>query len=270
MPNPMKIWQVDSFTSEPFKGNPAGVMFLKAPLSEQLMQKISREMNLSETAFIHLRINENPLIRFFTPTKEIDLCGHATLASAHIYFTEIYPNENLVTFDTKSVGSLPVQKSNDGYKMDFPLMAGEKIDINAIPPFVLNAISDISPSEAYLARDLMLVYDDEETILKAKPNFDALSKYEKWIIITSKSKNYDFISRFICAGDGILEDPVTGSAHCTLGPYWAKRLNKNKLYAYQASERGGELIVEINQNRSFITGMAVTVIEADLKIEEHL
>ncbi len=261
----MKIWQVDSFTKEPFKGNPAGVMILNHSLSDALMQKISCEMNLSESAFIFLRENKNPLIRFFTPTTEVDLCGHATLAGAHIYFTEMFANENQVTFETKSVGNLPIRKSNEGYTMDFPSRLGEKMDINAIPDYVLNAISTTRPVEAYLARDLMLVYNNEATIRQAKPNFAALENYEKWIIITSQSKEYDFISRFICAGDGLLEDPVTGSAHCTLGPYWAKRLNKNKLHAYQASERGGELHIELDQNRVFITGQAVTVIEGTLK-----
>ncbi len=261
----MKIWQVDSFTKQPFKGNPAGVMILNEPLSDELMQSISCEMNLSETAFIFLRDNEKPLIRFFTPSIEVDLCGHATLAGAHVYFTEMFPKENLIIFETKSAGNLPVRKSNEGYTMDFPSRPGVKVDIRAIPQYVLNAISTTPPIEAYLARDLMLVYDNEETIRQAQPNFAALAPYENWIIITSKAKDYDFISRFICAGDGILEDPVTGSAHCTLGPYWSKRLNKNKLQTYQASERGGELKVEINQDRVFITSHAVTVIEGTLK-----
>ncbi len=261
----MKIWQVDSFTKQLFKGNPAGVMIFSEPLSEQLMQSISGEMNLSETAFVFLRQNKNPLIRWFTPSTEVDLCGHATLAAAHIYFTEFFPNEDLVTFETTSVGNLSVQKTNDGYKMDFPSRPGEKIDINTIPQYVLDAISSTPPVDAYLARDLMLVYESEETVRQAKPNFEALNNYENWIIITSQSKDYDFISRFICAGDGILEDPVTGSAHSTLGPFWANRLNKNKLRAYQASERGGELKLELDKNRVFITGRAVTVIEGILK-----
>ncbi len=262
----MKIWQVDSFTNEPFKGNPAGVMILKEALSETLMQNIAFEMNLSETAFVYLIEGKNPLIRFFTPIAEIDLCGHATLAAAHIYLTEVYPDLDEVIFDSKLAGPLAIRKKASGYTMDFPARPGERVDLSSIPPFVLNAISDLQPIEAYQARDLMLIYADEETVRNVKPNFEALKKFDKWIIITSKSKKYDFISRFFCSDDGILEDPVTGSAHCTLGPYWSEKLKKKNLKAYQASKRGGELILEVNNNTVQITGEAITIIEGTMKL----
>lgn len=260
----MKIWQVDSFTHEPFKGNPAGVMMLNEPLNESLMQNIAFEMNLSETAFVSLS-QETPLIRFFTPIQEVDLCGHATLAAAHIYLTEIDSKKDQVVFATRQAGNLAITKHALGYTMDFPARPGEKIDIETIPASILEAISPEMPFEVYLARDLMLVYKNEETIRQAKPNFEALKQFDKWIAITSQAKDYDFISRFFCSDEGILEDPVTGSAHCTLGPYWSKKLGKSKLKAFQASKRGGELQIEVEERAVKITGQAVTVLSGHLK-----
>ena len=262
-----QFWQVDSFTTEPFKGNPAAVVILKEELSDDLMQNIAIEMNLSETAFIFLRDDANPLLRWFTPMFEIDLCGHATLASAHIYLTELMPELNIVTFDTKFVGPLNVSKANSGYVMDFPSRLGDKLEINTIPDFVLDALTtEARPHTAYKARDLMLVYDDPEVVRNMEPDFNTLMKYKDFIIVTAKSDNteYDFISRFFCADDGIAEDPVTGSAHCTLTPYWSRILGKNAMKAYQASKRGGNLHVEQTGERINITGDAVTVIEGKL------
>ncbi|MBI2790641.1 MAG: PhzF family phenazine biosynthesis protein [Gammaproteobacteria bacterium] len=263
----MKIWQVDSFANEPFKGNPAGVMILKESLSDNLMQNIAFEMNLSETAFVLLAEGKAPLIRFFTPMVEIELCGHATLAAAHIILSEIFPEKNKIEFETRWAGKLIIKKNNDKYTMTLPARPGIQVSIDSIPHFVLDAISSTKPIEAYQqTRDLMLVYENEETIYQVQPDFQALNKYDKWIIITSKSKQYDFISRFFCSGDGILEDPVTGSAHCTLGPYWAEKLVKNQLRAYQASQRGGELLVDVNEKSIDITASAITVLDGMLKI----
>ncbi len=207
------------------------------------MQNIATEMNLSETAFVLMRQGKNPYLRWFTPLFEIDLCGHATLASAHIYITEIFPDLSEVTFDTKFVGPLNVQKINSEYRMNFPFRLGEKQQISEIPQYVLEALSTARPFEAYKSRDLMLVYEDDQVIHDIAPDFKALLQYKDFIIVTAKSSNsqYDFISRFFCADDGITEDPVTGSAHCTLAPYWSKTLGKRNLKAYQASARGGEL-----------------------------
>lgn len=258
----MKFWQVDSFTDKPFSGNPAAVFVLDTPLDDQLMQDITSEMNLSETAFILNREGKNPLLRWFTPMFEIDLCGHATLAAAHIYMTNIYPKLKEVTFDTKFVGSLKVIKNNDSYTMDFPSRLGEKVNLEDIPPFVFDALSTVKPIEAYQSRDLMLVYESEQTVREMKPNFSALLDYKNFIIVTAKtSGKFDFISRFFCADDGITEDPVTGSAHCTLAPYWAMKTSKSKLNAYQASKRGGELLLEMQKDRLYITGKAITVLE---------
>lgn len=262
----MKFWQVDAFTNQPFKGNPAAVLILEQPLSDELMQNIAVEMNLSETAFVLLREGQNPLLRWYTPTMEIDLCGHATLASAHVYLTEVYPGTE-VTFDTKFVGPLNVKKEGGSYTMNFPSRPGEKVDIKDVPDFALKALSDVMPVEAFKARDLMLVYESEQVVRDIKPDFNALSKYKEFIIITAKgSGKYDFISRFFCADDGISEDPVTGSAHCTSAPYWAGKLDKTEMLAYQASARGGDLSLKLVDDRLFITGEAVTVMEGKIRI----
>lgn len=265
----LKFWQVDSFAQEPFKGNPAAVFVLDKELDDQLMQNIAVEMNLSETAFILLRDRRNPLLRWFTPMFEIDLCGHATLASAHIYLSEICPGLKEVTFDTKFVGALRVEKKQSRYTMNFPSRPGEKIDIQDIPASVLAGLGiDSKPIEAYKSRDLMLVYEDDQTIHDIKPDFSALAKYDDFIIVTAKSsdKKYDFISRFFCADDGIAEDPVTGSAHCTLTPYWSQKIGKEKLLAYQASKRGGELDLEISGDRVLISGHALTIIDGNMRV----
>lgn len=266
--NKFKFWQVDSFTNIPFKGNPAAVFVHDNPINDELMQNIAIEMNLSETAFIHLRKEQNPMLRWFTPMHEIDLCGHATLAAAQIYFREIEKSANEVIFDTQFVGNLTVRKNESSLTMKFPLRPGDAVSIESIPPFVLESLSDIKPIDARKSRDLMLVFDDEKTVLEMKPHFSALLDYKDFIIVTAKSSNpkYDFISRFFCASDGISEDPVTGSAHCTLAPYWSEKLNKNKMIAFQASKRGGLLSLELQNEHLNITGEAVTIIEGFLKL----
>ncbi len=265
----LKFWQVDAFTNQPFKGNPAAVFILREELDDELMQSIAIEMNLSETAFILIRKDQNPLLRWFTPMFEIDLCGHATLASAHIYMSELFLDLNEVTFDTKFVGPLKVEKIGQAYRMDFPSRLGDRLEVDDVPNFVLDALTTKSkPSTVYKSRDLMLVYDDEKIIYDIDPDFNALMKYKNFIIVTAKSSDseYDFVSRFFCADDGIAEDPVTGSAHCTLAPYWSDRLDKNKMKAFQASQRGGELILNVTKDRVFITGDAVTVVHGKLNV----
>ena len=266
--NRYKFWQVDAFTNTPFKGNPAAVLIHDNPIDDELMQNIAIEMNLSETAFIFIRKGHPPMLRWFTPMYEIDLCGHATMAAAQVYFSEIDKKATKVIFDTKFVGNLIVSKNQSTLTMNFPARPGEEVNINSIPEFVLKSLSTTRPVYARKSRDLMLVFDDEKVILDMKPNFNALMNYNDFIIVTAKSSNqkYDFISRFFCAADGILEDPVTGSAHCTLAPYWAKKLDKNNMIAFQASKRGGFLSLELKGGRLNITGEAVTLIEGTLKV----
>ncbi|PCH57861.1 MAG: hypothetical protein COC15_00065 [Legionellales bacterium] len=260
------FWQVDAFANKPFAGNPAAIFMMQEPISDDLMQKIASEMNLSETAYVLLREGQNPLLRWFTPNFEIDLCGHATLAAAHIYFTEIHPLKNKVTFDTKFVGQLQVSKNSYGYTMDLPLRPGKKIDLSEVPQFVLDALTKEMPIEAYKARDLMLIYKNADIVRNIDPDFNMLAKYKDFIIVTSRSDNnkYDFISRFFCPNDGMPEDPVTGSAHCTLAPYWSNKLGKSELKSYQASKRGGELKLRVTESRVLITGEAISVIKGDL------
>lgn len=256
----MRVWQVDAFTSVPFKGNPAGVVIPEYPLDDSLMQHIATEMNLSETAFFIP--GKCPLLRWFTPSYEIDLCGHATLSAAHIWMTKIDPELKHVTFDTKFAGPLEVQRLSNLYTLNFPSRPGKPFEV---PSLVIEALGGTKPAEAYLARDLMIVYDDEESVHKMEPDMRALLKFKPSIIATAKSKGpYDFISRFFCADDSITEDPVTGSAHCTLAPYWARKLGKNKLKAHQASKRGGDLLLEVQGERIAIAGEAVTVLEGNI------
>lgn len=258
-----KFWQVDSFTHEPFKGNPAAVVIHDEPLDEELMQKIAMEMHLPETAFVYLRGHQHPQLRWFTPLYEMDLCGHATLAAAKIYFSAIDPKAVEVRFSTKFVGDLSVQRKGTRLTLNFPLRAGEKICIDSIPGSILEYLSSQRPIDARRSRDLMLVFEHEETILEMAPHFGALRDCEASIIVTaaSKSPDYDFVSRFFCPSDSILEDPVTGSAHCTLAPYWAAKLGKSQMRAFQASKRGGLLYLDLEKDRVNITGEAVTIIE---------
>jgi len=268
MSEPLKFWHVDAFTEQPFTGNPAAIFVLDEPLDDAFMQSMAIEMNLSETAYILLRDGHNPLLRWFTPTFEVDLCGHATLASAHILMTEINPELDQVTFDTKWVGPLTVKKANGLYCMNFPSRLGEEIDVQTIPKYVLDAISGDEPHTAYQARDIMLVYKNDQTVIQSQPNFSALQNYDQHLIITAPSSDtdHDFVSRFIVADAGISEDPVTGSAHCTLTPYWAKTLGKAQMTAYQASKRGGTLYLEDLDDRVQISGKAITMMEGKLRV----
>lgn len=269
----LQFWQVDAFTKEPFKGNAAAVFILEEPLSDALMQSIANELNLAETAFVLIRDGKNPLLRWFTPLFEIDLCGHATLASSHIYMTKLDPHCTRVDFDTKFVGTLGVEKVDQGYQMNFPLRPGEKQEINHIPEFVLAALTRNSrPSVAYQSRDLMLIYDNEQIIYDMTPDFKALEQYEGDIIVSAQSADpqYDFIARFFCARETIPEDPLTGSAYCTLAPYWSACLAKSDLRAYQASKRGGSLRLKLIQDRVLIEGEAITVTEAKMNVEGPL
>ena len=264
----LKFWQVDAFTKEPFKGNPAAVFMLEEELTDDLMQSIAIEMNLSETAFILLRENQNHLLRWFTPMYEIDLCGHATIASSEVYFSTIGEGFDRVVFDTKYVGQIEVSKSGPEYTMDFPVREGKVVNVKDIPKYVLESLSVCKPIYAAKSRDLMLIYDSEDIVLNMNPDFSKLLGYSDSIIVAAKSQDsrYDFISRFFCIDDEVLEDPVTGSAHSTLAPYWSKKLNKTKMLAYQASKRGGEIRLEMKGGRVNITGSAVKLIEGFMSL----
>jgi PhzF family phenazine biosynthesis protein len=262
--SPMKlpIYQADAFTDTLFGGNPAAVCPLDTWLPDATMQKIAAENNLAETAFF-VKKNNGYLLRWFTPEFEIDLCGHATLATAHILFTELGYSEPTIYFETMKAGVLTVTKNGDKYTLDFPSRPAEPAPI--IPTGLTQALGVTEPLEFLRSRDYLLVYDNEDEILNCKPDFNLLAKFDVvGIIITSPGKEVDFVSRFFAPAAGIPEDPVTGSAHCNLIPYWAEKLGKNELHAYQQSARKGELWCELKGDRVLMSGKAVTYLKGEI------
>lgn len=259
----MKIYQVDAFAEKPFSGNPAGVSVLNEKLDEDLMQNIAREMNLSETAFL-TKDGEGYRLRWFTPDAEVDLCGHATLAGAHILWEKGYlRKEREAKFSTKS--GLLTAKMNEGWiELNFPALPEEKTEP---PEGLLEALGIEASYVGKNSFDYLVEVESEEMVRTIKPDFTKLLKVPaRGVIVTSRSREYDFVSRFFAPGVGVWEDPVTGSAHCCLGPYWQKKLNKNEFIAYQASKRGGVLRVKVIGERVLISGQAVTVLEGELLI----
>ncbi len=257
----MKLYQVDAFTNQVFKGNPAAVCPLDNWISDDLMQQIAMENNLAETAFF---VHENEIvnIRWFTPIQEVDLCGHATLAAAHVIFNHLGYTKNVIIFKYND-GNLYVKQDQNKLVMDFPAVFGMKSEISK------NIISILGkhPIEIFQARDLMVVYKTEQEILDIKPNLTEMRKLNHLgVIITAPGKDVDFVSRFFAPNAGIDEDPVTGSAHCMLIPYWAKRLRKNSLEAIQLSKREGILSCKLLGERVKISGNAVTYLEGEIFI----
>lgn len=257
------IYQADAFTNKLFGGNPAAICPLTQWLPAPMMQKIAAEDNLAETAFF-IPLGHDFELRWFTPEIEIDLCGHATLAAAHILFTELHYSREIIHFHTLKAGTLTVTRKDDLYILDFPSRIAEPEEA---PVALLEALGGKIPLAVYKSRDYMLVYENEEDILLMKPNFSALSKIDAiGIIITAPGKTSDFVSRFFAPSAGINEDPVTGSAHCNLIPYWAKELQKDRLHAYQLSARKGELWCELKGDRVMIAGKAVTYLKGEIRI----
>jgi PhzF family phenazine biosynthesis protein len=261
----MRVYQVDAFSDQPFRGNPAVVCLLEGPQNQDWMQQVAAEMNLSETAFLY-RQGEGFSLRWFTPKVEVDLCGHATLASAHVLWEAgLIPVDQQALFYTKS-GLLTARRQEEGkIELDFPAEPAQEA---TPPPGMLKALG-VDP--LYCGRNrsnYLLEVDTEEKVRSLKPDFSLLAEvFGGGIIVTSLSASpaYDFVSRFFDPGEGIDEDPVTGSAHCCLGPYWQKRLSKNNFTAYQASQRGGILHLSLEKdNRVLIAGQAVTILRGEL------
>ncbi len=260
------IYHVDAFTSEPFKGNPAGVFITSGELVEDYMQAIAAELNLSETAFLSPQ-DDGFRIRFYTPETEIDLCGHATLSAAHIiYELGIVPPETILKFDSKA-GILSVQTINDLIVMNLPVYNYKKETL----PEDFKETTGLSPSEFYKCDSnwYMALLKDENELINAAPDFGKLkaAKYAN-LIITSPTKNekIDFLVRCFVPGMGINEDPVTGSAHCALTPFWTEKTGKSEFTSYQASLRGGYLRVRMNEGRVQIAGNAVTIFRSEMMI----
>lgn len=261
----MKIYQVDSFTNIQFKGNPAAVCILEKEYEDSVLQDIAMEMNLSETAFIK-KVSDNKFnLRWFTPKTEVSLCGHATLASAYILWENNLVEDGEIFFNTLS-GILIAKKNDEWIELDLPK---GKLKKSEGDEFLLDSFS-ISPKDIYES-DIVYVleFDKEEEIALLNPDFNLLRKARKEeIIVTSKANNvnYDFVSRFFAPAIGIDEDPVTGSAHCYLTPYWIERLNKDEVLGFQASERTGYVKCKMNGDRVIIQGKAVIIFSGTLNM----
>ena len=254
------IYQVDAFTSELFKGNPAAVCPLKEWLPDEIMQNIAMENNLSETAFF-IEDNEFFQIRWFTPKSELDLAGHPTLATAHILLNEFQINKNELIFKTKIGDTLKVTINDNLYLMDFP----------SRPPKIVNQIDLLSealgkePIEILAHRDLIAVFNNQDEILSLNPDLEKLKQIDYLsIVVTSKGNNSDFVSRNFAPKLGIPEDPVTGSSHCELIPYWSNKINKKEMIAFQISERGGKIYCTYKDNRVLIGGEAITFLRGEI------
>ena len=233
----LPIYQIDAFTSSIFEGNPAAIILLEEWITNKLMQRIAQENNLSETAFI-LKSGDKYQIRWFTPVCEVNLCGHAALAAAHLILYILEPNRDSVTFTSKS-GELEVKKDNDLLSLKLPAVQSKKI---TPPEFLVNALGK-TPIEVYQSEDIMAIYENEQEIKDLNPNFFQLKEIDaRGIIATAPGYHQDFVSRFFAPAVGINEDPVTGSAHTKLVPYWSNRLGKKELHATQLSSRSGNLI----------------------------
>jgi PhzF family phenazine biosynthesis protein len=259
------IHQVDAFTDEPFRGNPAGVCILDKPASEHWMQLVAMEMNLSETAFL-VRTEQGFQLRWFTPAVEVDLCGHATLASAHILFESgLVGTRETAVFHTRS-GRLEAVHREDGILLDFPATP----PVPADPP--IDLARALGAPLLFVGRspfDYLVEVEREEVLTGLQPDLVTLKGLgTRGVIVTARSDApaFDFVSRFFAPGAGIDEDPVTGSAHCCLGPFWGPRLGKSVLLGYQASARGGSVGVHLRGNRVGLLGKAVTVLRAELLV----
>ena len=256
----LEIYQVDAFTNRLFGGNPAAVVPLENWIDDELMQNLAMENNLAETVFFVPNGNEFD-IRWFTPVLEINLCGHATLASAFVLYQFKGYNKPKLTFNSKS-GKLVVEKKENNFRMDFPSWRPEKL--NEYHPGLQDALGVNEIVAVYKYRDLLVELNAEEEVKKVQPDFTALKKIGEKVIITAPGKEVDFVSRFFAPASGIDEDPVTGSAHCVLASHWRERTGKSEFRAYQASRRGGSIGVRIEGRRVLLTGRAVLVVEGQL------
>jgi PhzF family phenazine biosynthesis protein len=256
------FYQVDAFTDHLFGGNPAGVCPLNEWIPDKKMQQIAKENNLSETAFF-VQENEIYHIRWFTPKVEVDLCGHATLASGHVIFNHLNYSGNLINFESRS-GRLLVRKDKNFITLDFPTASFTKVE----PPEIISQALGKKSSEVYFSNDYLVLFDSEKDIIDLNPDFQLLSQLEtRGVIVTAKGTEVDFVSRFFAPAVGIDEDPVTGSAHTILTPYWANKLNKSELTAYQLSERKGKLVCKYLGDRVEISGKAVTYLTGTIHVE---
>jgi PhzF family phenazine biosynthesis protein len=257
----LPIFQIDAFADRRFQGNPAAVCPLDGWLPDDVLQAIAEENNLAETAF-YVAEGDNYALRWFTPTKEVDLCGHATLAAGHVLLELTKPAEARITFQTRS-GPLHVFREGEMLTLDFPKQSGIRCEV---PEGMADALG-ATPEECFRAMDYMAVFDSEDAIANMVPDFRRLRTLDlRGVIVTALGKRSDFVSRFFAPNFGIDEDPVTGSAHCTLAPYWAERLGKLEMNARQLSKRSGSLRCRVNADRVFISGRTIAYMEGTIQI----
>jgi predicted PhzF superfamily epimerase YddE/YHI9 len=256
------VFHVDAFTATPFAGNPAAVCPLKDWLDDNLLLAVAAENNLSETAYFVPR-GDHYELRWFTPRSEVKLCGHATLASAFVVLTILEPGRDSVRFETRRSGTLTVSLDGGLLAMDFP----------ALPPWIctnrpaalIEGLGKVPDAVVQIEDDYFAVYGCEEDVRRVRPDLRLLEQlHPAGVGITAPGENADFVSRFFAPSYGIPEDPVTGSTHCSLAPYWAQRLGKNILYARQVSERGGEIWCEVRGPRVMLRGNAVLTLRGEL------
>jgi len=261
----MKIFHVDAFASRPFGGNPAGVCILSHPKVDTWMQDVAREMNLSETAFL-IRKADGYSLRWFTPKLEVDLCGHGTLASAHILWQEgLARPDDAITFHTRS-GTLICRQEGEWIGLDFPSTPDREVPV---PEGLAEALGVPVRYAGASLSDYIVEVDSEEAVKALAPDYALILRLPvRGIIVTSRAsrEGFDFVSRFFAPAVGVDEDPVTGSAHCCLGPFWAKRLGKEDLLAYQVSQRGGVVRIHLAGDRVHLFGQAVTVMKGELVV----
>ncbi len=257
----IKLFQVDAFTDKLFRGNPAAVCPLQQWLPDDVLQHIATENNLSETAFFKKASNGRYDLRWFTPVNEVDLCGHATLATAFVIF-QFFNHTSRLCFNSQS-GPLAVEKEKDTFYLDFPVREAKPVDF---PESLVKGLG-VKPRELYLNRDYYAVYESESVIRTIHPDFERLTQLDAvGVCITAPGSRVDFVSRFFAPKEGIPEDPVTGSAHTTLIPFWADRLQKRSLNALQLSHRGGELQCQLKQDRVKIGGKAVLYLRGEITL----
>ncbi len=254
----MKIpfYHIDAFSKSVFSWNPACVIQLEEWLPDSILQKIAKENAVPETAFVTMNTDSKGILRWFTPEFEIDLCGHGTIATAHYLFTNDPSRNHTIDFETKS-GTITVSKKDEFYSLEFPI---RKAILSVLPEIIEKSLS-IKPKEILKSRDYILVYEDEKSIKDIKIDrtlFDQINLDPGWLVVTARGTDCDFISRYFISQSVIQEDPVTGSSHCSLVPYWSTVLGKSKLHAKQLSERWGELFCEQKENHIIISGHATT------------
>lgn len=267
----LPLYQVDAFSKDTFGGNPAAVVPVPVFPPDELMQNIASENNLSETAFVTVRGAGKFHIRWFTPAMEVRLCGHATLASAHILYQSSEAKPEKMLFRTEEAGTITVRPNKNGsYSMDFPLDTPQKIKS---PKGLRSVLGGIKPLEVHLGTDdLVVVLKNRKQVENLKPNLPLLAGMKKYrgLLVTAPGKKYDFVSRGFFPYYGIDEDPVTGSAHTVLTPLWAKKLGKKKLTARQVSKRGGDLLCEVRGKKVRLTGHAVTYLTGQILLKNEL